>query len=366
MNASRQEILNSKLNLFEYKEGRTKLFSFPTRLRLSTDYTCNAHCTFCYGGHFPPFSLQHYRTFLEPRLSDVLAATSHIDFVGFGELLLMPDSEQFLEHLNRTLPSKRKKLFTNGSVFTGGIRERLAEGSYDLYISLHASTAALHRQLTGLRCFTSIKKDIQRLACMQGRQENSLEITLVFVATTLNIATLPDFVRFAAHLGVNKVQVMPMTVYTPEQLQLSCYFEQKKTNDAFDGAEQLSRVLGVDLLLPLRFGARPQPRRCEWPWKYCGIEPSGSILPCCTFGQPIAFLSARTAFADMWNGAAYQQLRKSIVEGKPGDFCASCPSNDPALHNDILSHITMRPDARRRILQAFRRLTAEGINAPGN
>ena len=343
---------NSNLNEQEYRSGRIDLTSTPPGIGIGAHWHCNANCVFCLGGYPRLFDLHTYTQFFEKRLSQALPRAEFINLCGFGELLLMPRCEEFLDYLNQTLPLSNKIITTNGIPLSESLSQGLSEGRYSLQISLHAPEKRLHQILTHTEQFDRIIKQIQKLLSIR-KDHQSPSVNLVFIINALNIESLPGFVEFAAKLGADSVIANYMTIYTPAHLKLSCFFKQKVTINMFRQAEERAAKFGLALSLPPKFGSNGSKYpRCSDPWQYLYVETEGSILPCCYAGAHIGYLY-RDEFQEVWNGEFYKHLRESLVEGKESGWCKYCYKNKPSNVNDIRSHVSFRPDLQRKILKGF-------------
>lgn len=345
---------NEIINQCEIAGGKTVLSSTPLYVTIGTHFGCNASCIFCLGGDYPSFSLRIYRDLFENKLRDVMPAAVHLGFCGFGEVFLMPDIVDFLQHLNVTLPDVNKAFTTNGIALSRAVAELMLAGRYSLMISLHASNAGLHGAMTGTAAFDRIVENIRYLAMRKRQLNSTLHINLVFLATTKNIDDLPAFVEFAVGLGIDRVTCNHINLYEPEQFKLSCFFAQGKTNDVFSKAELIAQRHGLTLVLPPRFGKHPSPVpggvRCHDPWNFFYVETQGSVNPCCYAGNHIGYLT-ESEFSDIWNGPAYVRLREGHISGRTHTWCKYCFRYDLNNINDIRSHVTFRPDTQKKMIE---------------
>lgn len=344
---------NTFANNFERDAKKTLLTSTPRYVTIGAHYGCNARCVFCLGGDYPRFTLQVYRELFEQKMLPVLKNAEHIGFCGFGEILLMPGIEGFLDHINATLPDNTKVFTTNGIALTSPVCEKLTDGRYSVLISLHASRRELHEKITGTKTFDTVLQNIRNLARLKRSKQRPTHVNLIFLATTLNIDDLPDFVRLAKALEADRVTCNHLSIFEPEQFKLSCFFAQEKTNRAFDEAERVADQLGMDLGLPLRFGRHTKREGeipCHDPWNFFYVETQGSVNPCCFSGDHIGYLN-KSDFESIWNGPGYTRLREGLVTGNIHTWCRHCYRYDPNNINDIRSHITFRPETQQRLLQ---------------
>ena len=353
---------NSQLNRRETGAGQITLSSTPQYVTIGAHYKCNAKCVFCLGGEFPDFSLRFYTEFFEKKLSGVLKKADHIGFCGFGEILLLPEIIPFLDRINSTLHDNKKVFTTNGIALRQELCDKLAEGNYSVLISLHAAEANLHKFLTGSRQFDLIIKQIKYLKEIKEKKNKNLHINLIFLMTALNMNNLADFVRLGAEIGADRVTCNYLTVFEPEQLKMSVFFRQEEANRAFDLATQAAEKLGMTLVLPPRFGRHETSAvkpACHDPWNFFYVETQGSVNPCCFAGSHIGYLD-KEDFETIWNGPGYTELRKGLVSGDIHNWCKHCYRHDPNKVNDILSHITFRPETQERLLKYIKETDVAG------
>lgn len=346
---------NILLNNFEYELGRASLESTPEGVGIGAHYGCNARCVFCLGGKHGDFSLQRYKDFFEQKIGRAISAARYLNLCGFGELLLMPGIEEFIDYLNNTIPTVNKIYTTNGApLMNNAVLNLLTKSDSALEISLHASNRTLHRLLTRTDSFEQIIGQIRKLISLR-EEGGRATVSLIFLVNTLNIEDLPDFVEFAAGLGADEVICNYMTVFNPSHLKLSCFFKQEVTTATLHKAREAAHRLNIPIRLPPIFGAdsrKNKGRVCSDPWKYFYVENEGSVLPCCFAGDHVGYLD-RVDFEAIWNGAYYKELRDSLSRGKPKDWCKYCYKYDGNNVNDIRSHISSRPGFKDEILRGY-------------
>lgn len=344
---------NLILNEFEYSAGEVNLESTPEGVGIGAHYNCNARCIFCLGGKPKLFSLERYRDFFEPRLGAVISKARYVNFCGFGELLLMPGADKFIDYTQEKYPRVNKIYTTNGCPLAQDkISDALIRAKSEVQVSLHTSDRRLHIFLTKMNTFDQITAGIKKLVSMRKDKERP-GIALVFLINTLNIENLPAFVEFAASLGVDEVICNYLTVFHQSHLKFSCFFKQDITVENFKRAEEQAFKSGMPLRLPPKFGVEKQTDKmhyCGEPWKYFYVENEGSVLPCCFAGEHIGYLN-NTDFVDIWNGAYYRNLRNSLSKGEVSDWCRYCYKYCTGNVNDIRSHINFKPGAKEKILR---------------
>ena len=345
--------VNSTLNLKEQIEKTVKLKSYPKIIGIGLHWKCNANCLFCNASQSAdPFNFNTYKRLFEKKLADSLLHAEAVNLCGAGELLLLPQAEEFLSYLRTTQPNLLKIITTNGSPLIGINKSVLISDKISLIVSLHASNEKLHQQITGLTNFNQILKAIDGLLCAR-KNSSQLSIDLKFVANTLNIEDLPNFVELAHTLGADKVLCDYMQIPTAAHAKLSCFFKQGVTNKMLCLAEEKAAELNTPVVLPPKFAYTDYSKHknqkaacCTDPWEYLYAESEGSVIPCCFAPNHIGYLY-KEPFDSIWNGKHYKDLRQSLIDNNPKSTCTFCYKGDPNNVNKLESHIAPSNQALR-------------------
>lgn len=336
---------NLQLNDLEFNNKEVMLHSTPKALFLQASGPCNSSCAFCSRGNdYEIFNLETYRKRFEEKLSFALPRAEQIIFTGSGEFLFLPESEEILDYFDINFPHVNKMFSTNGSSLTPKICERIArsKSKYSIHVSLHASNSKLHKVLTRTDNFYKILGQLKHLLEIRKDTGNPI-IHLIFVVTTLNIEDLPNFVRLAANLRIDKAICYYNYIYVPAQKYLSCFFKQELTNRILDEAEDVANWLNVKIDLPPRFAQKEYPVLgvCREPWSQIMFNLKGHILPCDASEDCNENLEKVKWFQEMWNGGYYRNLRKSLIDGTSSCF-KHCFRANPSSVNDFRSHVIHR------------------------
>jgi MoaA/NifB/PqqE/SkfB family radical SAM enzyme len=357
------------VNRKELEERKTALSAPPRLLTLGTHHPCNARCVFCLEGEAPRFSLELYKSRFEARLGHFIRRAEKVTFTGFGEVLLAPDAPAWLDHLNATIPETWKIFTTNGTPLRGEIVERLLKSRYVVQLSLHAADSALHEELTGLKgAFQGIVRSLGELCSLRRERDlgDRLHVVLVSVVTRRSAGSLADLVRLAWELKVPEVQCHYVTVFNEAHIPQSCFFDQERANEAIAAAQEaLDRIRsGADpeeakhfqVSLPPRFGAGQDSRAgsvCPEPWEHVYVEAQGPVLPCCQWGEHIGNLDAGDDLDALWNGPFYRGFRSSMASGDPHPWCGRCARYRGYNVDNLLCHLTNRPEQQKALLEAI-------------
>ncbi|MDD5130369.1 MAG: class I SAM-dependent methyltransferase [Candidatus Omnitrophica bacterium] len=352
---------NSLLNNIEYENRKIELASSPRKIVIQLGGFCGLNCVFCPGRkHNEGFGFDNFYQKIEGGISRYLAQAEKIVFKSCGNFFKSAEIQRMISwHINcveLNFPEIEKVYFTNGLDLTpeaidfiaypGGICGREYGVKNTVNILLYASNSRMYKLLTRSEEFPEILKRTERLVKI-GKEKGGLKIHLTFIASTLNLEDLPDFIKLAAALGVDKVDCLYAYVYAPGQKYLSCFFKQKMTNEILEKAESLSRQLGLEVSLPPKFGQKsyPQASLCRQPWEQMTINGNGDVLTC-DLGAGHDNLREKP-FMDVWNSSYYQNFRAEAALNK-GCF-NYCWAVNPACVNDFRSHVLFASGAREEV-----------------
>ena len=336
---------NSSLNDYEYNSGKIILESSPKAIFIQAAGPCNSSCVFCSrGAQYDLFDLKSHFEKFGKTLYPFISKAETLILTGSGEYLRLPQAKEILDFFDSTFPNVEKFFSTNASSLVPWVCDKIVNGEsrYTIHASLHASNASLHKTITRMENFEQIIENIRYL--MKARiDKQKPRLNLIFVATTLNIEDLPNFVRLASDLGADKVICYYNYIYIPSQKYLSCFFKQDLTNKILNEAEALAKKNNIAIDLPPRFNQKeyPKPGICREPFSQIMFNSRGHALPCDASEDCDDVLSEGKTLMDVWNGRYYQKLRKSLIEGSCSCF-KHCLRANPASVNDFKSHVIHR------------------------
>ena len=348
---------NAALNAREFDERRIVLASTPQTVFLQINAPCNADCVFCSKGYdYPLFSLDEYLARFGAQVTPVLRRASRLILTGSGEFLGVPGAAEILARLNADYPHVEKFIATNASHLSPRVVELLTgpDSRYTLQLSLHAADRRTHEAVMRYDAYDRVLGNVRRLMARRG-EAAAMKVQFMFVMNSLNAEGLPEFVRFAAREGADRVTAGYFYVYEAQQKYLSMYFHQPLANRMIDEARSVAAELGLPIALPPKFGEPRAPAAgrgsCGEAWHQVMLNPDGAVLPCDLYGAFHETL-ARKSFADIWNGPAYRSIRRAL---KAGAGClATCPRHNPAAVDDWAAHVIHRPKEPAQIVKEYR------------
>lgn len=334
-----RRLYNRTLQDREIESGALQVRATPTKVWFALTGRCNLACLHCPRIAGVSSDENMDRPLFEKVRDQVLTHAEEVDFGGnnLGEQMMHPDFFRALAEIREG--GAEVLLTTNGTKLDAKTAPELVKQGVRLRISVEGM-AGIYEQvrrvswdklINGLRAF-------QKAAHDHPEAGASLEFAMTVFAD--NLHQVPELVATANELGAERVLVQHLLPKNEDQRLQSLFFHRKAANDTFAKTQQLANDLGVTVSIPkpLPVGSialkkveeAPAPPKkldpCYLPWTSVNILENGDVLPCCIAGGDLIMGNLqRQTFEQVWNGSAYQRLRKTVNSDQPNPTCAACP-----------------------------------------
>ncbi len=213
---------NTLLNTEEFMQGKIVLQSYPVRLGIDINGTCNIKpsCVYCEfddakrkEGAFThaPFTLDTLKEY-----GSFFTHCAQLTNCSIGEPFLSPQIAEILDAFETN--GKMLEMSTNGILLNAKNRALLIGKHINLYISIDAATPETYAKLRS-NAFTRIIDNIRALIQERGLQ-SAPAVYLVFMPMRLNVHELEDFIKLCADLKVDVMILRPLyDSFTPGPLE---------------------------------------------------------------------------------------------------------------------------------------------------
>jgi MoaA/NifB/PqqE/SkfB family radical SAM enzyme len=280
----------------------------PHTVALFLTLKCNYRCFFCTRGDNAGYGSVDFEKLLP--LAPAIRDASMVDITGWGEPFLYPRMKEVIQFINQHNRKGCISVTTNGSLLKEEHAKLLSENLHHIVFSLNAASESTYERDMVNGHWSRVLENISRAR----RHLPGDKIIFSFVAHRENIHEFPQFVRMAHSFGVTRVSLTPVIVTKPENIQRSLWYDKELANDLIEAALVEGRRLGVEV------GARrfstgsarpPRDQACRSPYQEAFIGVDGKVGPCCYAGDhTMGNAFTEGGFDAVWNGAAYQALRK--------------------------------------------------------
>lgn len=320
----------------------------PVCLYLEVSNECNLTCKTCpltYGKAEAPAALTFEQV---RRLVSRFPEAKQVVLHGVGEPLLNRELPRMIRWL------KERGIYvlfnTNGTLLNPRRQEALIDGGLDeVRVSLDAADAETFARVRGKPLFDVILRNLKSLGeRKRARRARTPAVSLWLTGLRETIRELPDFVRLAGSLGIERVHLQRLVYWqeghaaelaTSEQSLFNSLREEEE--EILAAAHDLAAELGVRLeasgaggpAASLAGGGERPWSACMRPWTLMYISARGSCFPCCIAPFSTADLkglSLGNAFAEdpaaLWNGERYREFRRRLLGADPPECCRGCGS----------------------------------------
>jgi len=259
--------------------------------------------------------------------------TSRLDVQGIGEPLINPAFMSMLE-----LSARRKarvQFYTNGTLMSPETSRKLVDFQVaEISISLDGASASVYEFIRRGAQFDRVVANIQALVDAKRRVGSERPyIRLAMVATSHNVAEMPDLVTLGHQLGVDEVVITYFKDIAPA---LSGWIgNAKEMTEAIAESNRKAAELGMRFVVeftppdsPNSENGGTSSRRCLWPWLSVNVTIDGFLTPCSYVprhdGWGLGNL-LQAHFLELWNAPAYRILRRKLHSGHvEGLDCGNC------------------------------------------
>lgn len=346
MDYQKRKAENQALNLMDIQECRTRMRALPLVFWLDITGVCNLKCSHC------EFQI-HGRTSLQEIPDDIynttvkkLLETAYVLNLGGTNLGEMTVAKKFPQVVKDCLDREcRINLTTNGTVVGKNWLDDLTDAAEVIGFSMEGMEGQ-YEAIRGHR-WTRFLGNVEKFIEARARRGAKYRAEWRYCTHADNIHQLPDMIRLAHQMGVDRIQVMNLVPYVPEQKYKNLFYHRSMANRYFQEARAVAQELSFDVDIPDDFdlgtfhiknelsvkhvGPPPasneaprkiQMEQCFQPHQRCSINELGIVKACCIHWRPKGDLH-RADFDAIWNGWRYRRMRAS-VNTNPDEICYRC------------------------------------------
>jgi MoaA/NifB/PqqE/SkfB family radical SAM enzyme len=311
----------------------------PEAVQLNVARPCNLRCRMC--PYLDVHKDERRARYMAPdtfeALLPLLRLVRRVHFCGAGEPTFNPHLLSFMRRVRQVHRHKELHLTTNGTRLTEPLARALIElRLHKLHVSIDGASAPTMEAIRRNVDFALVESNVRRLVALKRAQRARHPIVMAnHVMGYGNYAELVEFVRFAADVGIDEVQLLEMQPATYEDFADNLF-----NNLERDGGRTLREAVtlaerhGILVHLPLVLR-----NACSAPFSP-QIGEDGELYPCAFLsygGRPFYSQgrqvrlpgvsygnAARDGFKAVWESPAYVELRRRDLAGDFPDYCRDC------------------------------------------
>jgi radical SAM protein with 4Fe4S-binding SPASM domain len=264
--------------------------------------------------------------------SEVFPGLRKIQFGGnnYGEQLLAGMWDEVFDRVAQL--GIRISVVSNGSLLTRNRITKMVKAGTELNFSLEGATLESYERVRQLK----YDKFMSRLEeCCRGKldmPECGGRVNLGFTLLRDNIEEIPELMRVAGRLGVDRVVMNHFIPWEESQRNQSLVYHKELANRMIEKAAEMGRDYGIIVDHPAPFGVNGRevlatesanPTPCYHPWTSVSVNEKGEVMPCCASSVVMGNLE-KSSFEKIWNGWKYRKLRRTVNSPRPLSFCRDC------------------------------------------
>jgi radical SAM protein with 4Fe4S-binding SPASM domain len=310
----------------------------PVLAEIAVTYRCNNACSFCYAGcgrSRRPEEAREMTLAEVRRVIRVFKEEAQVPFFSFtgGEPLLRPELEKMIRYARGL--DLQVNLITNATlVDERRARSLAASGLETAQVSVESRSAELHDELC--RSPGAHERTLRGIRLLQ---QAGIDVQTNTTLNALNAAEAGALPGFLAALGVGR---FAMNLYVPgsaEQAREELFLPYSSAPELVEAAREAASRLGLDFTWysplphchynPVARGLGN--KSCAAMDGLLSVSPSGDVLPCSSYAEPMGNLLAQP-FREIWfseRARFFKQKRYAPEECAGCDHFVACQAACP-------------------------------------
>ncbi len=349
-----KKLVNLEHVIDDYNNNRVQVTGRPLRLFVEFANACNLRCKMCSVTYWKGSGLMSSTTLerVEPLFGHAITAILN----GDGESMLHP---QFIETIEKIKRFKMYSLFsTNATLLDKDMATALVKNPViTMRVSFDGATPKTYEYFRIGSSFDTVIDNIKRFVetkRQRGAEYPKLEFILVLMRQNYN--EVPAYVQLAKDVGADSVAIKLICGNIREPQYEAMYEQHKIPHEEIPRARESlmkSRTLAERLKIPYLVendiqnlildtrkeesppipndGESSGQRRtdkiyCTEPFRTVFVRANGDVRTCCNSPLILGNLNEQS-FDEIWNGEAYQNLRRLVYEEPYNQSCLACVKN---------------------------------------
>ncbi len=318
-----------------YFSNKSCLTSLPLRATIQTTDFCNLNCIMCQiHSHKENHTLmQMGKSDFDKIVERLFPTLVEVHPTNIGEPLMSAWFDYLVDKAVEY--GVLFDLTTNGTLLTERKIRKMLPSLLDIKISFDGAKKETFESIRKGASFEKTLSNIREIVRLRNESGSKATITLQMTLSNINYKELPDLIRLAKELGVDKVKAYPVTSFSLETDSIVLVDNMENLVRILRQSTELAREIGMNVGLAEPPSKDPQKdidrlvlQKCRLPWAECFIDFDGNVYPCHAHHK-IAYgnISQNDAY-DVWNGEYARQLRSSLLCGKTNNtICFNCGNN---------------------------------------
>lgn len=291
-------------------------WGLPITISVEPTTACNLRCPECPSGlrSFTRPTGNLKGDFFRQIITELGDKLIYLIFYFQGEPYINPEFLSMVEHASErgiyTITS------TNGHFMNkANARKTVSSGLDRLIISVDGTTQEVYENYRKAGNLDTVLEGARNVVeAKRSMRSSKPHVIFQFLVVRPNEHQIPEIYRLAEEIGVDEVRLKTAQVYDYEQGNPLIPLNERYARYARqeDGTYRVKNQLL---------------NHCWKLWHACVITWDGLVVPCCFDKDAQHRLGdlKQNAFAELWQGEAYQQFRAQLLQGRDQiDICTNC------------------------------------------
>lgn len=323
------------------REERDRMMSVDTARFLNVfmdqNNKCNLRCIMCGFSDPRARKIRKYDLpfwLFEKIAREVFPSAKYLALSCLTEPLMTMDFHQRLDLL-KTYTVPFTEIVTNGTLLTESIMIKMVDARVSrVAISLDGATPAIYESIRVGAKFDRVINNIKMFNAIKKEKKSDLpSLRIDHVISRVNMNEFHSFLDLTESLEARAIDVRTISPFR------NVKYREEEDESFFrrmtaikEELRQWTQKTGVEDVGYLRCSAEEiqlkdesgRNMTCWRPWDTVAIHANGDVFPCMTWSRQGVGNISETSFEAVWNGSAFEAIRKEFEERKPGIDCLFC------------------------------------------
>ena len=331
---NQQQVLNLEAAVNAYNKQETISSASPTVLYIELTQNCISRCRFCKRDWSNNSSYDMDKKLWNILLTDYIPYAVFVDFNGWGESLMIPDIDRYIDQAARC--GVKIKLTTTLGCGSQKVLQSLIDNDVYVSVSFDAVDRKAYENIRRGVSYNTVIKNIEFLTTemkKKGTLQDNIKLSIAPLQNS-NLGQIAKIVDFAKRYGITQISLTPLFA-SPFNFNLLKYHKYKTIKELSNGLESAKKhrvSIKLNFSLFKEFCIADHAfNLCCHPWLYAFINYKGYILPCdhmvMAFFIKHAIGHVSSKKENVWNGEKARFFRSEHIKKnmkKLASLCQKC------------------------------------------
>lgn len=318
-----------------YFSDKFDLTTLPLRVTVQTTDFCNLNCIMCqiHSQKEKHTLRQMSKSNFDGIVKTLFPTLMEVHPTNIGEPLISPWFDYLTEKAFEY--GVLLDITSNGTLLTDEKIKKILPALLDIKISFDGAKKETFERIRKGADFDRVVQNIKNFVRLRNASGSQATVTLQMTLFNINYTELPDVIRLAKDLCVDKVKAYHVFSYSPEIDRFSLMNNLDDFEKVRSESIELAKKIGMNVSINESLSGKQMEtvpklvhQKCRLPWAEAFIDFDGEIYPCHTHNHKSYGNIFCSSAESVWNSPYAQDLRNALVRGKTENtICFNCGNN---------------------------------------